>query len=168
MVLRCLKRKLRSKKGFTLIELMIVVAIIGILAAIAIPTYMDYTVRAKVSEAVSLLAGYATAAAEYHNSYGNFTRDISAFGESKTSKYVSNVTIGDLNKCDVKEPDAICFVATLQGISSDVNGRTIGLEVYYNSQNGTYDKCYDWNLDKVKYIPSSVRQRQCQNDDATG
>lgn len=57
----------RAQKGFTLIELMIVVAIIGILAAVALPAYNNYTLRAKLSEGISQAQGYKTAVAEYYN-----------------------------------------------------------------------------------------------------
>ena len=61
----------KTQQGFTLIELMIVVAIIGILAAIAIPAYQDYTARAQMSEAMSLTSGVRTAVAEsYQNGIG--------------------------------------------------------------------------------------------------
>jgi type IV pilus assembly protein PilA len=60
------------QKGFTLIELMIVVAIIGILAAVAIPAYQDYTIRAQVSEGLSLASGAKTALAEFYNNRGFF------------------------------------------------------------------------------------------------
>lgn len=168
MVLRCLKRKLRSKKGFTLIELMIVVAIIGILAAIAIPAYMDYTVRAKVSEAISLLSGIATDASEYHNSYGYFPSNMTDIGGDKTSKYVSGVDIvtelGNCNTGNSTNSSYVCITATLRDIAGAVNGKQIGLEVFYNPNNNTYDKCYDWNIDD-KYVPTSARQRKCNSPD---
>jgi type IV pilus assembly protein PilA len=63
------------QQGFTLIELMIVVAIIGILAAIAIPAYQDYTIRAQVSEGMSLASGARTAVSEAYQSTGNWPAD---------------------------------------------------------------------------------------------
>ena len=63
---------MRGHKGFTLIELMIVVAIIAILAAIAISQYQDYVIRSQVSEAASLAAGVKTTVSEFYNTWGRF------------------------------------------------------------------------------------------------
>jgi type IV pilus assembly protein PilA len=60
------------QKGFTLIELMIVIAIIGILAAIALPAYQDYTIRAQVTEGLNLAAGVKAAVADYYDQSGTF------------------------------------------------------------------------------------------------
>jgi type IV pilus assembly protein PilA len=80
------------QKGFTLIELMIVVAIIGILAAVALPAYQDYTTRAKVSEVVLAASGARTAIAEYVAASGAFPLDASAASiATQSSKYVSAI-----------------------------------------------------------------------------
>ena len=87
--------KKQLQQGFTLIELMIVVAIIGILAAIAIPAYQDYTIRAQVTEGLSLMDGAKTAVAEYYTNRGVFPTSNQAAGLSTTitGNYVSGVVV---------------------------------------------------------------------------
>ena len=83
-------------KGFTLIELMIVVAIIGILAAVAIPQYQNYVARAQVAEGLALASGAKTAIAEYRSTTGEWPADNAAAGlaadpEDISGKYVKSV-----------------------------------------------------------------------------
>ncbi|NIN36957.1 MAG: prepilin-type N-terminal cleavage/methylation domain-containing protein [Gammaproteobacteria bacterium] len=81
------------QKGFTLIELMIVVAIIGILAAVAIPAYSDYTARSQVTEAVGLASGYKTGFAEFYADQGVWPDGLTQVGSTLSGKYVSTMTI---------------------------------------------------------------------------
>src|SRR5687768_12939427 len=89
------------QKGFTLIELMIVVAIIGILAAIAIPAYQDYTIRAQVTEGLNLAGGVKAAISEFYAQNGTWPTSLTgnAVGElgftaPPQGKYVGGITLG--------------------------------------------------------------------------
>ncbi|MGX2029164.1 MULTISPECIES: pilin [Methylocaldum] len=88
---------MRQQGGFTLIELMIVVAIIGILAAVAVPAYQDYTVRAKISEALGQADMAKNTVAEYRQTQNSFPADNPAAGlataASFASRYVTSLTV---------------------------------------------------------------------------
>lgn len=85
---------MKTQKGFTLIELMIVVAIIGILAAVAIPAYSDYLKRSQVAEALGLLAGLKTPTEEWYGSKGAWPTIItSQLGGKLVGKYTTDIAI---------------------------------------------------------------------------
>ncbi|HET6914362.1 MAG TPA: pilin [Rhodanobacteraceae bacterium] len=145
------------QKGFTLIELMIVVAIIAILAAIAIPAYQDYVVRSQVSEGMSLLDGAKTAVAEYYSNKGSWPQTNAAAGlatnTSITGKYVSQVTISS-GIIIAKFSDTSPQVA-----NKAINGDFLALSpVAGNGAGSTAWHCATTNTTvPAKYLPSSCR-----------
>jgi len=83
------------QKGFTLIELMIVVAIIAILAAIALPAYQNYTVRSKVSELIVAADACKTSVAEYYQSNGSLPTNLTSSGcSTQATQYVASLDVG--------------------------------------------------------------------------
>ncbi|HFA3698102.1 TPA: pilin, partial [Neisseria gonorrhoeae] len=87
------------QKGFTLIELMIVIAIVGILAAVALPAYQDYTARAQVSEAILLAEGQKSAVTEYYLNHGKWPANNGDAGVASSDKikgkYVQKVEVNN-------------------------------------------------------------------------
>jgi type IV pilus assembly protein PilA len=106
------------EKGFTLIELMITIAIIGVLAAIAIPAYSNYVVRAQASEGQTLADGVKIAANDYYSTYGAMPASMAAlnFGGVTSGQYVSAVAIDNTGTITVSYANA----ATSKTISGDV------------------------------------------------
>ncbi len=110
------------QKGFTLIELMIVVAIIGILAAIAIPAYQDYTIRAQVTEGLNLMSDVKAGVAEWYAQEGSWPTSIASLGitggQVKSGKYVTGITV-----------DNGTIIATFGGqANSNIATKTLALQ----------------------------------------
>jgi type IV pilus assembly protein PilA len=142
------------QKGFTLIELMIVVAIIAILAAIAIPAYQNYLIRSQVTEATSLAAGAEVAVAEYHANTGSYGTTANSVGVTSTAtdisgKYVSQVAVVN-GKITAKFSNA-----SPQKANGAINGKFLTLSPSA-SVNGDIHWTCSGTVD-AKYLPSSCR-----------
>ena len=137
----------KLQQGFTLIELMIVVAIIGILAAVAIPAYQDYTIRAKVTEGVGLAGAAQTGVAEYFSSIGTLPGTNGAAGlpgsQSIRGNSVDNVNVSASGTITVTFSGAPIAASTIIVTPTTTNGA-----VSWNCTGGTL-------LDK--YRPSNCR-----------
>ena len=114
----------KMQQGFTLIELMIVVAIIGILAAVAIPSYQDYTARAQVTEGMSLSSGFKTGLAEYYSDRGSFTGIglPTSIGSTVAGKYVTSIAFTGAAGAGNPVGGTVNVVATFKGTGSAASG----------------------------------------------
>ncbi|HEZ5414982.1 TPA: pilin [Neisseria meningitidis] len=110
------------QKGFTLIELMIVIAIVGILAAVALPAYQDYTARAQVSEAILLAEGQKSAVTEYYLNHGKWPGDNSSAGVATSSeikgKYVKEVEVKN---------GVVTATMLSTGVNKEIQGKKLSL-----------------------------------------
>ena len=171
-------------KGFTLIELMIVVAIIGVLSAIAIPAYNDYTIRAKVSEAFAVVQPYKMKFVEYYAMNGRFPSKAEnsaigmgadgdcgpaarsggtcAFGVNNISKYVKNIHIGG-RVVPTEDQDLIITLATIDELG-DASGKRIAYRAHNRggsiewqcmSMVADSDRGDGTALDVDKYLPKA-------------
>ena len=118
---------MRAQAGFTLIELMIVIAILGILLAIAIPAYSDYTVRARVSEGLNLATGAKTQVSETRLSTGAFPTGNAGAGiaDSIASTYVTDLDVGDGGTITITYNSATGRIPELQGDNTIVMTPTL-------------------------------------------
>lgn len=160
--MRINNNKIKKQGGFTLIELMIVVAIVGILAAIAIPSYQDYTVRAKVSEGLVLGGGVKSQLAEYYLSQGSFPTNNAALGYTATGtefagKYVSAILVTGTSSAGT--------IAVTFGTGSDVPSVIQGKKVQLVASQATAGGPITWTCGPVsgstgvgtKYLPADCR-----------
>jgi len=124
-----------KSNGFTLIELMIVVAIVGILAAVAIPAYQDYVAKAQRSEALTLLGGLKTPTREYFAQTGGVPT-LSALGNpALTGEYVSSITLAATSS-------QVTYTATFKttGVAPGLSGTSV--QMIYDPS----DESFSWNL----------------------
>ena len=138
------------QKGFTLIELMIVVAIIGILAAIAIPAYQDYIARSQMTEAMSLASGLKTNVTETYGQIGTLTginsgtNGIPASADIKGS-YVAQVAVAN---------GVITSTMKSSGVSSGITSQTLTLTPDVTTQTGSVTWACTSSA-KQKYVPKA-------------
>jgi len=136
------------QKGFTLIELMIVVAIIGILAAIAIPAYSDYTKRAKVTELVTAGSACKASVSEFFQAQGVFPANIDEAGCSAT-------TTDKISGIDL---EADSGVITVTSAIPAVSGNYVLTPAETTANSGVLEwTCGDSDIE-AKYLPANCRQ----------
>jgi type IV pilus assembly protein PilA len=141
----------KVQQGFTLIELMIVVAIIGILAAVAIPAYQDYTIRAKVSEVLVIASAARTSVAEYYLSTGDMPASTNQAGindNAAQSDYVSGIAFAT-------SAGGAELTYTLANLGDAADATTFIYQVN-GSANGVSVDCTGGSL-PAKYRPANCR-----------
>jgi len=146
---------MKKQQGFTLIELMIVVAIIGILAAIAIPAYQDYTIRAQVSEGLNLSAGAKAAVSEYFMDRGVLPANNTEAGIATQATQIQGNYVSQLNVANGVITVTYSSAAP-QSANAAINGATLTL-----TPNTVNPGAVDWDCSSAslapKHLPSACR-----------
>ena len=114
---------MNAQKGFTLIELMIVVAIIGILAAIAIPAYQNYIARSQMTEAMTLASAQKGAVAEYYGDKGAWPSNNADAGIATDTQITGNY----VSKVDISTNGTIIATMKSSGVNTNIKGKTLTL-----------------------------------------
>ena len=142
----------RLQQGFTLIELMIVVAIVGILAAIALPAYQDYVIRSKMSEGVAALAACKTSVAEYVSTHGTVmpADEVTAGCSTAATQYVASLTFASPT-----------ITVKTQNTGSKLGGAAGDCTLTLTADTGTLPDIPTWTGGSsgcdAKYVPSNFR-----------
>jgi len=163
------KRCIERQAGFSLLELMLVVAIIGVLAAVALPAYQDYVTRAKVSEALVLAAPAQRAVVAYYDRWGRFPNDNAAATLAAPKAYRGRF-VGSI------EVKSGVITIQFENLTEKLREATLTLRPAVNSANSTAPLVWSCNQSKVpsafeliggiaanavsdKLLPSSCRQQ---------
>jgi type IV pilus assembly protein PilA len=150
-------KNIKAQQGFTLIELMIVVAIIGILASVAVPQYQGYVARAKVMDTYSVAAATKTILANYFNDYGTFPTTASIEGQAiqdgiAASEYATGVVYAP----DASDANKGKITITMGNVVTDVNAKLLVID--FDASGPTFTLDCDTNTT----IPDEYLPKECK------
>ncbi len=144
------------QRGFTLVELMIVIAIVGILASIALPAYRSYTIRAKVTEGIAAAGAAKTAVTEYYQINGTLppggNNDVAGFTQDFFSTYVDTVDWHEDQRIEIEFNEAALDVDTQLELQLDPEIENGKLSWRCGQDNNVSDE-------NLKYLPPNCRER---------
>ena len=145
----------KAQKGFTLIELMIVVAIIGILAAVAIPAYQNYIARAQVSEAVTLLGGAKTPLAEYFADNGSWPAALGDVVPNTSGTYVGSLFLDNAD-ASTQTVDVVARMRAT-GVNTNIQNGTLAMKTTNGGNTWTCEAAGTSDPIGAEYLPGACK-----------